>query len=85
MIDNYLDWVKRQRKYAIQHALLNERRSKTFNDLWAKGFYKGLGMASYAEAYRWRKLQKDIEARVKRGGLIAEVDCQSRRVYKELW
>jgi len=81
MINNYLDWAKRQRKYAIQHALMNQRRSKTFTDPWAKGFYIGLGIASSDEAHRWRKLQKDIESRIAEGWFVAAIDPANHELY----
>jgi len=73
MINNYLDWVKRQRKYCVKNALRHARQSCCAKEEWARGFYKGLSMANDFSGQNFKRLQKDIEARNARGDCIAEV------------
>jgi len=65
MIDNYLDWVRRQRKYCVDCAIRDARISRKVTNDWAKGFYKGLSMASDYSGQNFKRLQKDIEFRAK--------------------
>jgi len=62
MIDNYLDWVKRQRKYCVQASVGHARESRELTGDWVKGFYRGLSMAYDYSGQNFKRLQKDIEA-----------------------
>jgi len=62
MINNYLDYVKRMRKFAITRLREDRNAFRDATDPWCQGFYKGLFIATSFEACRWRRLQKDIEA-----------------------
>ena len=65
MIDNYLDWVKRQRQYHGSTAVRDGRSSRRAASAWSKGFYQGSAMTHDFSARMLRRLQKDIEARAK--------------------
>jgi len=75
MIDNYLDWVKWQRKYSVKMAVLHGRRNREVVDDWSKGFYKGLAMAYDYAGRNFKKLQKDIEATLKTVAKIYAPAC----------
>jgi len=64
MIDNYLDWVKRQRRYCVQRAVCRARQSREVQDDWAKGFYKGLAMANNHSGQNFKRLQKSLEEHI---------------------
>ena len=74
MINNYLDWVKQQRKYSVKMAVLYGRRDREVVGDWSKGFYKGLAMAFDYSVQNFKRLQKDIEARNAAGSCVAEVN-----------
>jgi len=65
MIDNYLDWVKGQRKYCVKMAVLYGRREREIADAWSKGFFRGLSMSYDFSGQDLKRLQKDIEASLK--------------------
>jgi len=65
MIDNYLDWVKRRRRWYVKSGVILGRRSREVADDWSRGFYKGLAMAYLDSGRNFKRLQKDIEARAK--------------------
>jgi len=67
MIENYLDFVKSQRKFAISEAFRAMRLSRATDDKWMNGFYRGMDLVYDYECSQWRKLQKDIEAHEKMG------------------
>jgi len=67
VINNYLDWVKAQRKYSVKMSLMYGRREREVSGEWGKGFYKGLAMAYDYSGRNFKKLQKDIEAHNKGG------------------
>jgi len=64
MIDNYLDWVKGQRKVALHEMYHARELSRLDPTPWGTGFYAGHAQAHSFEARHWRRLQKDIEARI---------------------
>jgi len=74
MINNYLDWVKRQRKYCVKNALRHARQSRCAKEEWARGFYKGLSMANDFSGQNFRRLQKDLEELNRRGHGVVDVD-----------
>jgi len=64
MINNYLDWVKSRRKWYVQSAVRHEREFRDAGDDWTLGFNKGLAMAYDCAGLDFKRLQKDIEARI---------------------
>ena len=74
MINNYLDWVKRRRKWYVQSAVRHEREFRDAGDDWTLGFNKGLAMAYDCAGLDFKRLQKDIEARNDAGSCVAEVN-----------
>jgi len=70
MIDNYLDWVKRQRKYNIQKAVSDARGARSSSSSWAQGFYAGCSCTHDFAGQMLKLLQKDIEARIAHGRRI---------------
>ena len=65
MIDNYIDWVKGQRKVALHEMYHARELSRLDPTPWGTGFYAGHAQAHSFEARHWRQLQKDIEASLK--------------------
>jgi len=84
MIDNYLDFVKEQRKRATASARHSLYESRKHNEPWHNGFCRGLKLAYEFESRHWRTLQKDIECRNEDGGSIAEVVYSTSKIYKIL-
>jgi len=84
MIDNYLDWVKRQRKYCVDCAIRDARISRKVTNDWAKGFYKGLAMASDYSGQNFKRLQKDIEARHRKNEHIVSSGLFTDNIYDVL-
>ena len=70
MINNYLDWVKSRRKWYVQSAVRHEREFRDAGDDWTLGFNKGLAMAYDCAGLDFKRLQKDIEARIAHGRRI---------------
>jgi len=84
MIDNYLDWAKRERKWYLQSALAHARKARKARDDWGKGFHKGLAMAYHYSSGSLKCLQKDIEARNAAGSCVAEVNRYCGPEYMKL-
>ena len=61
MINNYLTWVKRRRKYCVDCAIRDARISRRATNDWAKGFHKGLSMANDFSGQNFKQLQKSLE------------------------
>ena len=70
MIDNYLDFVKAQRKDSLQMVRWALNNSKGDQCEFLRGYDRGMRIAFDIEARNWRKLQKDIEAINKKGKAI---------------
>ena len=68
MINNYLDWAKRERKWYLKSALSHAREARKARDDWGKGFHKGLAMAYHYSGGSVKCLQKDIECVLKASG-----------------
>jgi len=64
VINNYLDWAKRERKWYVKSYVAHGRKFREVKDDWCKGFHKGLTLAYMDAAYNFKRLQKDIEARL---------------------
>ena len=67
MIENYLDFVKAQRKDSLQMARWASNNSKGDRCEFLCGYDRGMRIAFDIEARNWRQLQKDIEAHEKMG------------------
>ena len=65
MIDNYLYFVKGERKRLLKESKLQFKKAKCARDSWLIGYYRGWSCAQLCASWRWRKLQKDIEAIIK--------------------
>jgi len=65
MINNYLDWAKRERKWYVKSYVAHGRKFREVKDDWCKGFHKGLTLGYMDAAYNFKRLQKDIEATLK--------------------
>lgn len=65
MINNYLDYVKSQRKDALKAARHSRDLRRIDQTDWGTGFYDGHTQARIFESRHWRTLQKDIEAAIK--------------------
>jgi len=74
MIENYLDFVKGKRAYALELARDYMEKSRCTTDEWCDGFYRGMKLAFEFESRHWRILQKDIEALNKRCHAVMDVD-----------
>lgn len=61
MIDNYLEFVKEQRRQGLLGARRYLAKSRRCKNDWEMGFYRGLSDAKSLEARHWRRLQKDME------------------------
>jgi len=64
MIDNYLDWAKRRRKWYVQSAIRLGRESRMTTESWEKGFSEGLALAYKCSARDFRWLQKSFEEHI---------------------
>jgi len=84
MINNYLDWVKRQRKYCVKMAVLYGRREREIADDWSKGFFRGLSMAYDFSGQNFKRLQKDIEAMKFQGCSLSVEDDATGFLYRKL-
>ena len=84
MINNYLDWAKRERKYSVKMSVMYGRREREATDAWSKGFYTGLSMAYDYSGRHFKRLQKDIEARNDEGDCVGVVDGMTRELSKLL-
>ena len=84
MIENYLDFVKSRRKFAISEAFRAMRLSRATDDKWMNGFYRGMDLVYDYECSQWRKLQKDIEARNALDHVVADIGDLSHNVYAKL-
>ena len=84
MIDNYLDWAKRRRKYCVKMAVRYGRDSCIVKDDQAKGFYRGLAMAYDYSGRNLKRLQKDIEAIKKDADFLAVYDIQTHEAIRFL-
>jgi len=62
MIDNYLDFVKAERKHLLKESKARFFYSKLYRGEWMSGWSRGWACAQLHASWRWRKLQKDIEA-----------------------
>jgi len=72
MINNYLDFVKGERKRLLKGSKAHFMESNRVHGEWLSGYYRGWSCAQLCASWRWRKLQKDIEAVVK--------ECDDRSV-----
>ena len=84
MINNYLDYVKSQRKAALKATVQYRRQSCRDSTKWGQGFYAGHSQARYFEARHWRGLQKDIEARNRSNERIASIGILTNKIYNLL-
>ena len=64
MINNYLDWAKRQRKYSIKMSIYYDRRFRENTDDFSDGFHKGLSMSYDYSGRNFKKLQKSLEQHI---------------------
>jgi len=71
MINNYLDYVKSQRKAALKEMRFHRNHTRSAFRDWDKGFHAGHAQARSFENRHWRKLQKDIEAHNEAGDTLA--------------
>jgi hypothetical protein len=62
MIENYLDFAKRQRKRALQRARKAMQDERSDCSEICQGIDAGLRIAFDCQSRHWRTLQKDIEA-----------------------
>jgi len=74
MIDNYLDFVKGRRAYALREMRHCRDKSRQFQENWANGFYRGMALVWEFESRHWRTLQKDIEARLLEGSSLIWIE-----------
>ena len=84
MIDNYLDWVKRQRKYHIQRSVHMGREYRNASSLWHQGFAEGCAMTHDFSGQMLKRLQKDIEARHKNNEHICSSGLSTDYIYDVL-
>jgi len=77
MIDNYLDFVKTERKRLLKASKVDYRESKTFVCEWLKGYYRGKATGLLCASWRWRWLQKDIEAINLKGHCLVSYDSST--------
>jgi len=84
MINNYLDWAKRQRKYCVKCAVRYHRVCRERESAWAQGFYRGLSVAYDYSGQNLKRLQKDIEAfnNDNDGATLSSIHEQA---FKKLW
>ena len=64
MIDNYLDWVKRQRKFHMRMAARYNREVTRTPSEWGQGFSKGVAMTHDYSNRMLRRLQKSLEEHI---------------------
>jgi len=62
MIDNYLDFVKGERKRLLEESKADYKMSATFHCEWLQGYYRGKALVKLCDSWTWKRLQKDIEA-----------------------
>ena len=62
MINNYLDFVKGERKRLLKESKRYFRTSNDPTGEWIIGYFRGWACAQLCASWRWRHLQKDIEA-----------------------
>jgi len=74
MINNYLDYVKSQRKAVLKRMYVYREQNRAGLEDWGKGFYAGLAQACLFESRHWRALQKDIEAINLKGHYLVSYD-----------
>ena len=84
MIDNYLDFVKGERKRLLKESKKRFMEWKGDRDSWLKGYHRGWSCAQLCASWRWRKLQKDIEARHRNNERLASYGPMTQRVYEIL-
>ena len=84
MIDNYLDWVKGQRRSALHEMYYARKLSRLDPTPWGTGFYAGHAQAHSFEAHHWRRLQKDIEAMKSQGCSLSVEDDATGFLYRKL-
>ena len=65
MINNYLYFAKAERKRLLKESKKRFRDSTGETDEWLTGYDRGWSCAQLCASWRWRKLQKDIEAIIK--------------------
>ena len=63
MIENYLDFVKRWRKFYLCEGISSGRKRRNRVSSYLKGFESGYALAAMGAARQFKRLQKDIEKR----------------------
>jgi len=84
MINNYLDFVKGERKYLLKASKARFRDFTGVTDEWLRGYDRGWSCAQLCASWRWRKLQKDIEARHRNNERLASVGLITQSIYQRL-
>jgi len=67
MIENYLDFVKAERKRLLKASKADFREVKRFTCEWLQGYYRGKATGELCASWRWKQFQKDIEAQEAKG------------------
>ena len=82
MIDNYLLWSKRWRKFSINQRRAELASMRKYHSEYLRGFSKGYICGMRCLADRMRTLQKDIEARKCAGYMIIAINPFNGRKYQ---
>jgi len=80
MINNYLDFVKGERKRLLKESKKRFIEWKGDRDSWLKGYHRGWSCAQLCASWRWRKLQKDIEYHLSQGHVMVRVDSKTAEI-----
>ena len=84
MIDNYLDFVKGWRKFYLCEGISDGRKRRDRTSSYLKGFESGYALAAIGAARQFKRLQKDIEARILAGGDVIGIEHFKYGEYKEI-
>lgn len=64
MIDNYLEYAKRRRRWCITDAIRAGRIYRSNSVEWMQGFYRGMALEADCQGQYWKQLQKSLEAHI---------------------